>query len=408
MTFTLLVDIDGTLLFNDEDQFQKLYFGLLGETLHPWVSAERLKAAVFEAGKRSMEKDTPVNTMEECFDQAFYSRLGIDKAEFGNAIENFFTTAFPRLRSTTRPVPGARELIETAFNRGWDVVVATNPLLPSITTLQRLEWAQIPVSEFPYRLITTYEKFHFCKPHPAYFAEILGHLLWPETPVVMIGNSLRDDILPAEKLGLPTYWLNGDQPATERNPLSQTGTINGVLPWLEKIEIVQPVNDYLSDSAILATLQSTPAVLEEMSRGLEPAGWSHRPAENEWNLIEILAHLRDIDRDVNVDRITATLRGDNPFLPAVDTDTWVQERNYAAEDGPTVMQGFMQNRVKLLSLLKGIDSEAMTKPARHAIFGPTTLKELLGFIATHDRTHIRQAYKTIHPFINGNMQENDF
>ena len=155
MTLTLLVDVDGTLLFNDEDQFQKLYFRLLGETLHPWVSAERLKAAVIEAGKRSMEKDTPVNTMEECFDQAFYSRLGIDKAEIGDAIEKFFATTFPRLGSTTRPIPGARKLIETAFNRGWDVVVATNPLLPSITTLQRLEWAQIPVSEFPYRLVTS-------------------------------------------------------------------------------------------------------------------------------------------------------------------------------------------------------------------------------------------------------------
>ncbi len=57
--------------------------------------------------------------------------------------------------------------------------------------------------------------------------------------------------------------------------------------------------------------------------------------------------------------------------------------------------GFTQSRTNLLNLLDGLDEETLKKPARHAIFGPTNLKELLEFIATHDRTHIRQACNTI-------------
>jgi hypothetical protein len=36
-----------------------------------------------------------------------------------------------------------------------------------------------------------------------------------------------------------------------------------------------------------------------------------------------------------------------------------------------------------------------SRPARHAIFGPTTLQELAGFMAGHDRAHVQQVWKTI-------------
>jgi len=105
--------------------------------------------------------------------------------------------------------------------------------------------------------------------------------------------------------------------------------------------------------------------------------------------------LRDVDREVNFGRVQQTIRGENPFLPAANTDPWVQERNYTAEPGLAALQGFIQSRTTLLKLLDGASSEDLANSARHAIFGPTTLKELLGFVATHDRTHIRQAWNAI-------------
>jgi len=47
-----------------------------------------------------------------------------------------------------------------------------------------------------------------------------------------------------------------------------------------------------------------------------------------------------------------------------------------------------------LALMDGLQAE-WDRPARHAIFGPTSLQELVGFMAEHDRLHVRQAFEAI-------------
>ncbi len=89
----------------------------------------------------------------------------------------------------------------------------------------------------------------------------------------------------------------------------------------------------------------------------------------------------------------------NPFLPGIDTDRWADERNYLQQDGRSALQDFTQARIKLVNLLEGLSADDWQRPARHAIFGPTTLQELVGFIVGHDRLHVRQAYGVIRPVI---------
>lgn len=395
MTLTILIDLDDTLLANDIDAFQKIYFKRLADALLPWATPETMMLAMKAAIKGMLEKKTPALTLEEQFDLVFYPALGTSKSELAEVIRHFYAETFPQLQELTAPKPDAVDLIETAFQRGWNVVIATNPVFPRTAVIQRLEWAQLSPSKYPFELITSFETAHFCKPHPAYYAEILGRLNWPQYPVVMIGNSFEDDIQPVETIGLPTFWLRENEMVQWRGSWSQTGPLTAVLPWLEKIDAEQPRYDFSSAGIILATLQSTPAVFAEIARGLTREAWIHRPDEFEWNLIEILAHLRDVDREVNLDRILTTIRGDNPFLAGANTDPWVQERKYTTEEGTAALAGFTESRTQLLALIDGVDDDTLRQPARHAIFGPTSLKELLGFIATHDRTHIQQASNTI-------------
>ena len=81
----------------------------------------------------------------------------------------------------------------------------------------------------------------------------------------------------------------------------------------------------------------------------------------------------------------------------MDTDRWAEERNYIQQDGRSALHRFTYDRIKLLSLLEGLTPAEWQRPARHAIFGPTTLQELVGFIVGHDRLHVRQAYDVIRP-----------
>jgi FMN phosphatase YigB (HAD superfamily) len=94
------------------------------------------------------------------------------------------------------------------------VVIATNPLFPRIAIEHRLAWAGVPVTEYPYALLTAYENMSATKPHPAYYQQILEKLGCGAETAVMIGNDWANDIEPAAALGMQTYWVtdNGDNP----------------------------------------------------------------------------------------------------------------------------------------------------------------------------------------------------
>jgi hypothetical protein len=122
--------------------------------------------------------------------------------------------------------------------------------------------------------------------------------------------------------------------------------------------------------------------------------WTRNPAPGEWCLTEILCHLRDVEREVNLPRFRKMLAEQNPFLAGEATDTWVKERKNAEQDGRQALIEFTAARKEVLALLEGLVEE-WSWPARHAIFGPTTLQELVGFVAAHDRAHVQQVWKTL-------------
>lgn len=398
MTLTLLIDLDDTLLTNDVDRFLKQYFERLSTTLAPYVDPERMMSAMMAAVRAMLSKTDPAGTMEEVFSQSFYPGIGIAQSELRGVFEEFYRNEFPRLRSLTSQRSEAVQLCKNAMEHGWQIAIATNPLFPETAIRQRLVWAGLDPDKFPFAWITSFETAHYSKPHPAYYAEILAQLRWPDGPIVMIGNDFKDDIQPAEEIGLATFWLceNCDHlPPLVRNPLSSQGAFAKLDQWLETIKSENQSPSFDSICAVKATLAATPAVAANFSTLLDQVSWNARPQPSEWSLTEILCHLRDVDREVNLPRIQSVKNGSNPFIPGAVTDPWVVERNYAVENGLDALQDFIEIRTELIHLLSKISEEEWSNPARHAIFGPTTLKELMNFIATHDRTHTQQIWQTI-------------
>jgi hypothetical protein len=115
----------------------------------------------------------------------------------------------------------------------------------------------------------------------------------------------------------------------------------------------------------------------------------------EWCQTEVLCHLRDVEVEVNLPRLTELIQNTDPFLPGIDSDSWAEERGYVNQDGPLALQGFITSRIQTLQLLDGLSPEDWERPARHAIFGPTSLSELVSIMAGHDQLHIRQLYQLV-------------
>ncbi|MCJ7623539.1 MAG: DinB family protein [Anaerolineaceae bacterium] len=386
------IDLDDTLLANFTSTFLPKYIDALCGYISE-VDPQKVKYHLLNSTQKMIQKSMPAQTLEQTFDHSFYAGIGIPKDELKNVIQKFYSDVFPALRRFTEFSEGAINFVESLFEEGHEVIVATNPLFPRIATLQRLDWAGLSAENFPFRLISTFENFHFTKPHAAYYTEIFAQLGWPECAAVMIGDSLDLDILPASKLGLPTFWLTPEKTVVEHiHPLSSQGDFKELSVWFQSIssERFEPISRITSD--YISNLKSTPAALETISSGLSQQYWNDRQESNDWSLVEIICHLRDSDKVVNLPRFHKALQSDNPFLPDIDTDSWVSERNYIQELGKEALTEFFDVRSELIRLLESLPAEWWKREVRHSVFGPTNPCELLEFIIKHDRTHIKQAH----------------
>jgi hypothetical protein len=115
----------------------------------------------------------------------------------------------------------------------------------------------------------------------------------------------------------------------------------------------------------------------------------------EWSITEIVCHLRDAEVEISLPRLHKVLEEDNPFISAVDADVWAAERNYQAQSGTEAMAAYAEARMETVALLDSLTPEQWQRPARHAVFGPTTLRELVSFTNEHDRLHLKQIKETL-------------
>jgi FMN phosphatase YigB (HAD superfamily) len=396
MSITLLLDLDDTLLETNMDIFIPAYFKALSRALADKVSPEVMIPALTGGTKAMMVNLDPGLTLREVFDAHFYPKLGLDRSMLQAAIDNFYDEIFPTLGSFTKPIPEAIQLVEWAFDKGHRVVIATNPFFPLKAVQHRLRWAGLAPEKYPFALVSSYETFHFTKETVAYYPEVLAQLGWPEDPVVMVGDDIEREVKPTRAAGFPVFWVRKANEEVLNPGGVPQGTLESFRPWLEKMPPEKLKISFQTPQALIASLRSTPAAIRTLVNSLSVDGWNHRSGQAEWNLIEILCHLRDVEHDVNLPRIRKMLTEENPFLPGEVTDRWVEERHYSKQDGHLALEDFITARKEVIKLLKDLQNE-WSGTARHAIFGPTTLLELVGFIAGHDRAHIQQIWKTIRP-----------
>jgi FMN phosphatase YigB (HAD superfamily) len=398
MTLTLLLDLDETLLDTNLGAFVPAYYQKLAAHLASHVPPESLLKYLMLGTKKMMQSEDPSHTLREVFNENFYPFLNVDPSAVQSVIEEFYDEVFPTIREVTKPIPGAVEFIEWAFAAGHRVVIATSPYFPRKATQHRLRWAGLPPEKYPFALVSSYEDFHFTKPNPAYFAEVLGRLGWPDDPVLMVGNDVEQDLIPATALGLSTYHSLDVTPSANGFESTGRGRLAELRAWLEQTDPATLMPVFSSSASILALLRSTPAALTGL---LEPLAsdalttFAARPAADEWSVTEILCHMRDVEREVDQPRIQQILNEDQPFVPAQMPDEWAKTRSYQTQDGMSALREFTSARLGTLDMLTGLAPAQWSRKARHAILGPTALQELVGFNAEHDRLHIQQVWKNL-------------
>ena len=202
----ILFDLDGTLLDMNFDKFINNYFGLLLPFLSKKIKGD-IKRYVFESTDFMVNKIDKRTNMEK-FLSKFSELSGTEKSIIYNSFIDFYTHEFPKLSFLGRPKPYAKETILKLKESGVGIVLATNAIFPLLAIEERLKWADLEATLFD--LITHMENMHSAKPHKEYYLEIMKKLKVEPEEVIMIGDDIERDIMPARILGIDSYQIDRD------------------------------------------------------------------------------------------------------------------------------------------------------------------------------------------------------
>lgn len=231
MIKTVMFDLDGTLLPFVQDEFVKLYFGGLCKKLAPYgYDPDSVVKYVWKGTKAMAENDGSRPNSEvfwELFSAAFPDKP--DAREFCN---DFYTKEFDTVKACMKYVPNHKPMIERLKSAGLDTVLATNPLFPECAVATRLNWVGLSESDFSY--ITNYDNSTFCKPNPKYFTELLEKLGRKPEECFMVGNSVPEDIIPTNGLGIKNFFLSefAENPNGEDISQFRSGTIEQAVEYI--------------------------------------------------------------------------------------------------------------------------------------------------------------------------------
>ena len=205
MTDTVLFDLDGTLLNVDMDVFTNEYFGRFTRKMAPHGYDPKAFVDMVWAGTRVMVKNDGNRTNEEAFWRFLEENYSPDVLKDRALFEEYYENEFEGVREVCGLYEDLPQVLQSLKDRGFRIVLATNPLFPDTATRRRAHWAGIDVEDFEY--YTTYENSTYCKPNPMYYRELLGKLNLSPERCLMVGNDVEEDILPTLDLGMRAFLL---------------------------------------------------------------------------------------------------------------------------------------------------------------------------------------------------------
>jgi hypothetical protein len=141
----------------------------------------------------------------------------------------------------------------------------------------------------------------------------------------------------------------------------------------------------------LEIVKATPARLKAALKGVPKAVLLFTPAPGKWSILEIVCHLRDMERDAYLDRYRRILAEDTPQLPDIDGDTYSLEGDYRNQKLSEALREWTRLRRESLKLLAGVKREQWERAGIHETAGRLTLGDLLRRQAIgNDEAHLRQ------------------
>ncbi|HLY28073.1 MAG TPA: HAD-IA family hydrolase, partial [Aggregatilineales bacterium] len=256
----------------------------------------------------------------------------------------------------------------------------------------------------PYNFISNADELHYTKPNPHFYEELMARVGVEADEAIMVGDNFDDDIVPAAAAGLGTFWISeghNGKPSTAHSttPVEMqpdgTGTLADFARRVDEGWLSIPKDRPRTVSQVAPRMLGNVAALFGLAESAKVEYWDMRPDPNEWSPLEIVCHLRDSERLIQRPRLQRIASEDNPFISEPVPPPGPRERDLSGEDAHTALRQFWEERCATLEFLMTLTPEQWQAPARHSVFGPTTLLEMAHFSSRHDHLHINQLCQTL-------------
>lgn len=233
---TILFDLDGTLLSIDMKEFEEIYYTSLSNAFKSIIAPDNFMAILYSSVK-AMVKNKEKRTNEEVFMSAMKEHVGEELPAFQKHFIRYYENDFSVLRNAVNKNTDMLKALDILKEKGYELVIATNPLFPKFAIDQRIQWADLVHEDFSH--ITYFEDCHYCKPNVEYYSEILETIGKNPQECLMVGNDAEED-LAASTLGITTYLITNH--LLNRKNLNYTadheGTYNDFLLFAESMPVV--------------------------------------------------------------------------------------------------------------------------------------------------------------------------
>ena len=140
--------ITTTLYYLDERNFLPAYFDAIGKKAVQIGYDYEVACHAMYDGSINMSNSDGEKTNEQLFWEAFEKITGPLPKEDRNKFDSYYDTDFDKLKVLSKPIPGVKEIVKSLKEKGYVLVVATNPVLPMVAQLTRMNWAGLLLGIF--------------------------------------------------------------------------------------------------------------------------------------------------------------------------------------------------------------------------------------------------------------------